>query len=41
MSANIVQGIEDEIIGLFDNWTNLSLLLRVFKEHPLLQRLVY
>lgn len=23
MSANIVQGIEDEIIGLFDNWTNL------------------
>lgn len=23
MSANIVQGIEDEIIALFDNWTNL------------------
>lgn len=23
MSANIVQGMEDEIVGLFDNWTNL------------------
>ena len=23
MSANIVNGIEDEIIGLFNDWTNL------------------
>ena len=41
MSANIVQGIESEIVELFDDWTKSALQFRILEECPLLQRLVY